>query len=125
MKVSDLSGRQLDYWVERARWPNDDASRWPYGTKELAQYSTDWSAGGPVIEIGRIVFLCVDSDVWIAVAAADFTGDQFRYFQIDTEPAHRGVTPLIAAMRCYVATVFGEHVADEAPPSGSDENVSG
>ena len=67
--------------------------------------STDWAQGGPIIERER---LCLDTDstgVWLA-----WTKQNYK-----DEPRHMvsGPTPLIAAMRCYVASKLGETV--EAP----------
>ena len=56
-----------------------------------------WSQGGPIIEQERITLLPCDSD-WEA--------------QSSTTPliAVEGPTPLIAAMRCYVASKLGDEV---------------
>ena len=63
--------------------------------------STDWSQGGPIIEREFITIInAAGDDVWSAYPIAD-------------DPvAHRksGPTPLIAAMRCYVASKLGEEV---------------
>lgn len=64
-------------------------------------YSTDWSQGGPIIERECITLVNADgADVWSAYPIAD------------NPVAHRrsGSTPLIAAMRCYVASKFGDSI---------------
>jgi len=59
-------------------------------------YSTDWSQGGPIIEREKIA-TDYDHDVWNAAkyGLSWYVG---------------GPTPLIAAMRCYVASKLGDEV---------------
>ena len=57
--------------------------------------STDWAQGGPIIEREGLT-LTHQTDKW----AAQTDCDLFSY----------GPTPLIAAMRCYVASKLGEIV---------------
>jgi hypothetical protein len=57
--------------------------------------STDWSQGGPIIERERIS-ITHQVGRW----AAQTDDDLFAY----------GPTPLIAAMRCYVASKLGDEV---------------
>lgn len=59
--------------------------------------STDWAHGGPIIDRERITIEWEgDPDSWCACIMAD----QEVY----------GPTPLIAAMRCYVASKLGDEV---------------
>ena len=58
-------------------------------------YPTDWAQGGPIIEREGLT-LTHQTDKW----AAQTDCDLFSY----------GPTPLIAAMRCYVASKLGEIV---------------
>lgn len=59
--------------------------------------SSNWSWGGPIIEREKItVEYTADPDTWCACIMAD----QEVY----------GPTPLIAAMRCYVASKLGDTV---------------
>jgi hypothetical protein len=62
------------------------------------QPSTDWAQGGPIIEREKIA-------VW-------HRGDEWpwRAQQSDTSHLKGGTTPLIAAMRCYVASKLGDTV---------------
>ena len=60
-------------------------------------YSTDWSQGGPIIEREKIGVW------WDGVWHAKYDG--CRPDQV--QDAH---TPLIAAMRCYVASKLGDEV---------------
>jgi len=69
----------------------------------LRHFSTDWTYGGPIIEREAI---CVDklmSPDWCA-AKRNTTDDAGAWYA--------GPTPLIAAMRAYVASVYGETVTD-------------
>lgn len=60
--------------------------------------STDWSQGGPIIERERITLDPFDdSPNWCAT----IPGYMYRVY---------GPTPLIAAMRCYVASKLGDEV---------------
>jgi hypothetical protein len=64
-----------------------------------AAYSTNWAQGGPIIEREHISAFYVYWGEWEA-------------FDDKTMPPskHRGPTPLIAAMRCYVASKLGDEV---------------
>lgn len=119
VKTSDLIGPALDWAVETAEgrpWP-DNASK--FLGEQYRRPSTDWAFGGPIIEregvhlfVNRVVGTSesgaeVDErDGWTAYR----TG---RYWQ--TQPTYFGPTPLIAAMRCYVAMKLGDvaEVPDE------------
>jgi hypothetical protein len=58
-------------------------------------YSTDWAQGGPIIEREKMTLEWTGED-WMA------------YIRHDEE--YFGPTPLIAAMRCYVASKLGDAV---------------
>lgn len=63
--------------------------------------STDWSQGGPIIERERILIQPEigkegANNAWSAIAV-----DGFEEF---------GPTPMIAAMRCFVASRMGENI---------------
>lgn len=98
IKANELTRPALDWAVAKcvgaawALWRFKEA----YADGEM-HYSTDWSEGGPIIEQERITLLPCDSD-WEA--------------QSSTTPliAVEGPTPLIAAMRCYVASKLGDEV---------------
>lgn len=87
MKTSELSGAALDWAVakcEEVQW-----ARWN---------SNDWSMGGPIIERE-----CIDLE-WTGIPNADF------FCTIQGKHEAHGTTPLIAAMRCYVASKLGNEV---------------
>lgn len=95
--------------------------------------STDWAQGGPIIERERISIIRLEDDsatddngdycgrisVYGAVLGEYFDEDQLRssygeawgeIVYIDYELVTKGQTPLIAAMRCYVASKLGDNV---------------
>ena len=104
MKTSELTGAALDWAVAKCEgidYMKDDVRfRGAYARK----YSTDWSQGGAIIEREKIdVMWC--GDRWCAYTAdAECTTGEVR--QLVTE----GATPLIAAMRGYVASKLGDEV---------------
>jgi len=137
MKVSELSDAILDLWVARAagmdrqgRWGlawishgNPDRPRKPRcnvahadwtGAKVFAP-SRKWSACGPIMERNLIGFTTgFSKGQWCA--AVELTAE--TYFDggvLGGEHMQSGPTPLIAAMRTYVASKFGEEVPDEVP----------
>lgn len=99
MKVSELSGFALDWAVAKCE---GEEVRLIKGQLETLwtdngyKPSTNWSQGGPIIERERIDVYGFDGEQWGAE-------DNFRSRQY-------GDTPLIAAMRCYVASKLGEEI---------------
>lgn len=123
MKVSELTGAFLDYWVGKAlgadvelkkvdpaeqsedglyvrRWSGCEGARRAYDFSP----HTCWTDGGPIIE-REIVDLERDDIVedWRAVHRSHMT---------ENPASAHGETPLIAAMRAYVASKFGPEVPD-------------
>lgn len=101
MKVSELEGVALDYQVKRAL--RSEVSReLPKHATAMIKYSTDWEAAAPIIE-GRIAHRSGPGE---GVYSA------FLITQSASEDTHlqTGPTPLVAMMRCYVASVFGDEV---------------
>ena len=73
------------------------------GETVLLRYSTDWAQAGPIIERERLSIIPRDG-YWEAYYHDNlFKDDGSDYFQ-------KGDTPLIAAMRCYVASKLGDEV---------------
>jgi len=103
MKTSELTGAALDWAVAKAKGYADfvlDAKRF----REMHDtghynYSTDWAQGGPIIDREKIGVDYFDvgngRPVWVAGLAPK---------------QETGPTPLIAAMRCYVASKLGDEV---------------
>ena len=112
LKTSELTGAALDRAVAKAK--RIELSHGCYnrllvdgrmsaGQKMLAPYnpSTDWALAGPIIEREK---LCITASVegdWTAFCVSD---------EMDMQWICRGPTPLIAAMRCYVASQMGDEV---------------
>lgn len=131
MRVSELEGAALDMWVAKAdgmeftiRGGHPATSRrfdpeyhsnetdW----KEFKSYfyfqpSLDWAQGGPIIQRERIIIKPYRDGGW--GAAYEFDTDS-RGGSFYMGRSQEGGTPLIAAMRAYVASKFGEEVPDEA-----------
>ena len=63
-----------------------------------ANYATDWAHGGPIIEGERIAQWPDEEGGWLASANEGKGND------------HHGPTPLIAAMRCFVASKLGDEI---------------
>jgi hypothetical protein len=125
MKTAQLNGVLLDYWVARAEGiehppylremspgccliqvtePDDGGTvtRWV-----AYEPSTDWSIGGPIIERECIVVDCNKRK------REDPANDPRPWMSaIDGKWYSDAPTPLVAAMRCYVASKFGDEVAD-------------
>ncbi len=112
VKTSELTGAQLDWAVAKCEGFTDYdpvtekimPPRKEYGWVAMYElnYSTDWSQGGPIIdrEIDAIYKTRLSTSRVTYEAMA--TGD--------AECVGWGPTPLIAAMRCYVAIKLGDVV---------------
>ena len=109
MKTSELTGQALDWAVAMCEGIDHDtaAMNIMFGDDNgwFLAFSTDWAQGGPIIERERMDIECWDfnSMPWKASMwwdDEDSSGDIKMY----------GPTPLIAAMRCYVASKLGEEV---------------
>lgn len=108
MRVAELEGELLDYWVAKAEELVIDGIR--LGgvvigiTPDRYVYhpSTNWAHGGPIVERERIS---------INYDASGRYSQGWRAFSKNM-PIMLGDTPLIAAMRCYVATKYGDEVPD-------------
>jgi hypothetical protein len=126
MKTSELTGAALDWAVAKCegllclgyrtdgeRFAIEDSD----GQIEGFMPSTDWAQGGAIIERDCIQLAPSQGAtyvecIWLA-GNANENGDEFN---------GEGTTPLIAAMRCYVASKLGDEVEipseliDEATP---------
>ena len=107
MKTSELTGPALDQMVRRLV-NNDDALRSALGifvADSRFRPSTNWAQGGSIIEREKIDCIADPNgkDVWMGqLYAARLAGNKVvRAY---------GPTPLIAAMRCYVASKLGDEV---------------
>ena len=77
----------------------DGESFWALEGNTDCMYSTRWNAGGPIIEREKIGvgYTTEGGATWLAAK----TDDPFYI---------SGPTPLVAAMRCYVASKLGDTV---------------
>lgn len=122
MKVSELTGAALDWAVakceglpvekNRAGTLSFDAGLFPTfsdlekGRWQIYRPTTDWAQGGPIIERQEIGIRrnapCSQGREWEARPSSTAKGAGGRWGY--------GPTPLIAAMRCFVASELGEEI---------------
>ena len=109
MKTSELQGAALDYAVAKCEGitiPIDALVRQLKGAPRGYSPSTDWAQGGVILEREKITvgyerYGAQGGETWDAVKKAfDDTVLWLEY----------APTPLIAAMRCYVASRLGDEV---------------
>ena len=97
IKTSELKGAALDWAVAQIEFNGE------YRPISLPDYSTDWSQGGPIIEREKIR-LDPRKGQWEATI----------WNEANMQNPSYGPTPLIAAVRCFVASKLGDEV--EVPP---------
>lgn len=131
MKTSELTGALLALWVARAEGIEEKRgiklyasgpclykeTQWGGGEPFPYRPDCDWEHGGPIIEREKLYLRDpdpmarhVDSSLdnkWEA-AKANHATRMYEHHQY-------GKTALLAAMRCYVASKFGEEVPDTEP----------
>lgn len=120
MKVAELAGALLDYWVATAAGyrvyddVNSNGVMWVSDAKDSLGYlgpyrgglcwrpSEDWAHGGPIIELERIELTplgeCWTGRLWLHEEGVR---------------SAIGRTPLVAAMRCFVTSKYGDDVPDQ------------
>jgi hypothetical protein len=102
IKTSELTGPALDWAV--AKLEGDLVPTGGVMIQTWPHYATNWDQGGPIIEREHIE-LGTQYSLKMAVMltrAVMHTGANSLY--------QLGPTPLIAAMRCYVASKLGDEV---------------
>lgn len=117
IKTSELCGTALDWAVAKCDGKDADCELhggtvwYGRGTSGFIQYrpSTNWAQGGPIIEWEGIEVLCNVSPAQ-AKAFKDANPDWFACLKQKRSDHFHGPTPLIAAMRCYVASKLGDEV---------------
>lgn len=131
MKTSELTGTLLDYWVAKAEglepWAGATMPKgefmWevPHSTAPRVgwlshKFSRDWSLSGPIIERERIAVWSGGAAQWHAILpganGGAYPGDE-DYIDANSDNASPGPTPLIAAMRAYVAAKLGDELPDQ------------
>lgn len=129
MKVAELDGALLDLWVALADGevlapghPMPDPNSGTYwlkmgrfaSVKPCPQYSLRWADGGEIIDRERVELLYYGKD-GVAITGNPWEaqiGNDTHYIDQGPGDAIGGPTPLVAAMRAYVTSKFGEEVPD-------------
>lgn len=130
IKTSELIGAPLNWAVARCEgWDKDTYMMSPDIPKDIngrvigimvpiiREYvwyapSTDWSQGGPIVEREGIELspIEIDSENGNITFSKSRWGARTPYMLLYDEDFIQGPTPLIAAMRCYVASKLGNEV---------------
>ena len=113
MKTSELSGAALDYAVAKCEGIVESWFLQFYegdvedGDLPEYHYSTNWALGGEIIEREGLG-LAISRDAQGVWSASLIHEDKEYGGVMYTE--QEGATPLIAAMRCYVASKLGDNI---------------
>lgn len=113
MKTSELTGAALDWAVARIERLPRDVLAWGDGQPVIqrsclghtdtlrCEFSSNWAQGGPIVEREGI-----------ALEHMPFAKEwEARLYPTDGTPwVLTGPTPLIAALRCYVASKLGDDI---------------
>ena len=103
IKAADLIGPALDWAVAKCEGFSSHAAP---SLVILGSYnpSINWNQGGPIIERERITISQgrdLIASIWHPLSGVE--SDWYRFKQT-------GLTPLVAAMRCFVASRLGDEV---------------
>lgn len=103
MKVSELTGAILDYWVARC-----EGFTRPLSQYDGCPYSSNWAYGGIIIEREHVhlafEFHPDKPAHWHAMAHA---------YSVSARQEYSDASPLVAAMRVHVGSTYGPEVPDE------------
>ena len=136
MKTAELTGALLDYWVARANgWTfgpphkKHDWDVWRDSSGEITgtipaqayQPSHDWAQAGPIIEREKIHLSPPDARVHRNGGSNAGWGESGVWMATTWHKGASGrracgwdeTSPLVAAMRCYVISKFGDEVPDD------------
>ena len=106
IKTCNLIGKPLDWAVSEAEGVSY-ADYMEDGPINQRKWSTDWSQGGPIIEREGIE-LSRDMGVYPILPDGSLGVNLVHKWMANIERHWQyGPTPLIAAMRCYVASKLG------------------
>ena len=102
MKTSELQGAALDWAVWSALGL---PATYLDHNGHAANFSTQWAQGGPIIEREECIATLerLNGGHWRVQTPYDATQDRPGAY-------YYGSTPLVAAMRCYVASKMGDEV---------------
>lgn len=110
MRTSELTGLALDWAVAKCEYIGTPPfvligehlvskfEGWVYSP------SKKWEQGGPIIEREKV---CI---AWLSKQDLGSEPEHYCVAHIDGVYCRYGQTPLIAAMRCYVASKLGDEV---------------
>jgi hypothetical protein len=101
VKTSELSGSALDWAVAHCDYTDPDTCSFVVNHDGFRP-SADWAQGGPIIERYCINLFRLDPKTE--------EDNRFWVAHIDGVYCRYGVSALVAAMRCYVASKLGEEV---------------
>jgi hypothetical protein len=109
LKANELTGAALDWAVAKCIYEPDDVVicdgrvfAYDDATKGFNP-ATNWAQGGPIIEREGMALNMEDTHEWRAAMWWDDEDSKGDILMV-------GPTPLIAAMRCYVASKLGDEV---------------
>lgn len=114
MKTSELTGAALDWAVAMCEGEEVEMikgqleTRW---TDNGWKPSSDWAQGGPIIERECITVSALYAQK--NPPSPEYAhGEWGAYIPcgVNSEAAGRGATPLVSAMRCYVASKMGDEI---------------
>lgn len=105
IKTADLIDNPLDWAVAKCEEKSgrDSAKSFLHDLRIgfSTRYSSNWSQGGPIMDREKIDTEWDPNGKPVVMARTWIDGKRYRAF---------GPTPLIAAMRCYVASRLGDEV---------------
>jgi Protein of unknown function (DUF2591) len=113
IKTSELIGKALNWAVAKCL-PNTGLSSTHYWTSTpdgdddflIPERSTDWNHGGPILQQLMLDGMLLEAvDLHYRDRMPAFKTTLTRWNDV-----YRGETPLIATMRCYVASKMGNEV---------------
>lgn len=106
IQTSELTGTALDWAVAKAEGLDIDLHSGMTltirGDGDWWNPSSDWAQAGPIIERERLEII-PKCDRWDALTSWDAMMNNQHI-------PNEGPTPLIAAMRCYVASKLGDEI---------------
>ncbi len=111
IKTRDLTGAALDWAVAKCEGRDytysvhhgGDYNGWTSGP-HYRRYSTDWAQGGPII--ASMKEYCQEKNGDECYCSTPSVAEDWHNHPVQGT----GPTPLIAAMRCYVASKLGDEV---------------
>ena len=123
IKTSELTGAILDWAVAKCEsklisvWAHNHHKVWvknkfSFEDERIYEPSTDWAQGGPIIERECIISVIGEWDIDKTPVVQQWAARTLAYeiFGATDEGWSYGPTPLIAAMRCFVASNLGDEV---------------